>query len=122
MTAARVSRQRMHPGKNTSLLRRHLTIRKGYPLQGPRSKAKNLGVLKPAYHASETAACLIEVSFMSDPADEHKLKELEYRTRIGTAVANGVVDYLRTAGKLPEGALVAGAERNPEFEDATALA
>jgi len=59
---------------------------------------------------------------MSDPADEHKLKELDYRTRIGTAVANGVVDYLRTAGKLPEGALVAGAERNPEFEDATALA
>jgi hypothetical protein len=33
-----------------------------------------------------------------------------------------VVDYVRAAGKLPEGVLVAGAERKPEFEDATALA
>jgi N-acetylmuramoyl-L-alanine amidase len=64
----------------------------GYRNRGVRSK--ELGVLSPLFHDSATASCLAEVSFLTDPADEDRLRDDDYKTALGAALAEGVGSYL----------------------------
>jgi N-acetylmuramoyl-L-alanine amidase len=57
-------------------------------------KEENFSVIKPQNHHSNTAACLAEVSFLTDPEEEARLGEEEYRRRIGAAIATGIIEYL----------------------------
>lgn len=60
-------------------------------------KKAGFGVLRPDRHQSETAACLLEVSFLTDPAEEQRLiQDQRYMQRIATALADGIEDYLET--------------------------
>lgn len=62
------------------------------------------GVIANANHAAETAHCLVEISFLDrQPAEEARLADAAYITRLGQAVARGVEDYLRAAGLLGVG-------------------
>ena len=63
----------------------------GYRDRGVRSK--QLGVLSPSFHDSQTACCLAELSFLTDPADEDRLRDEAYRTALGAALAAGVASY-----------------------------
>ncbi|UEM21637.1 N-acetylmuramoyl-L-alanine amidase [Skermanella mucosa] len=74
-------------------------------------KKQALGVLNPGSHDPGTAACLLEVSFMTQPAEEKRLRDAGYRTRIAQAIARGITTYLVEAGRMPE-IMVAG-----EYED-----
>jgi N-acetylmuramoyl-L-alanine amidase len=86
-------------------------------------KSMKLGVLDPAAHLKKTAGCLVEISFMSDPADEKRLKDAGYRADLGAAIAKAIRQYLIASGKAPApGAAVAGAKGVPALEDATDLA
>lgn len=57
-------------------------------------KAQPLGVLKLSRHASSTACCLIELSFMDVRAEEARLKTDAYKDTLADALAKGVSDYL----------------------------
>jgi N-acetylmuramoyl-L-alanine amidase len=56
--------------------------------------SKVLGVLEPAQHHDKTAACLVEISFITDPKDEVRLEADTYRDALGQAIASGVEDFL----------------------------
>jgi N-acetylmuramoyl-L-alanine amidase len=55
---------------------------------------KQLGVLSPSFHDSQTSCCLVEISFLTDPADEDRLGDDTYRTAIAAALAEGVAMHL----------------------------
>jgi N-acetylmuramoyl-L-alanine amidase len=57
-------------------------------------KPQELGVLRPGRHLPTTAACLAEVSFLSDPEEEVRLMDKAYKQRISAAIAEGIADYL----------------------------
>ena len=62
-------------------------------------KQARFGVINPDNHAAHTAACLAEISFLTDPAEEMRLQNTTYLDRIAQALADGIEDYLReTAG------------------------
>lgn len=65
-------------------------------------KSDQLGVLNPAYHQVSTAGCLVEVSFITDPNDEARLRDANYRLQVAGAIVNGIHDYLRGASELTE--------------------
>ena len=50
-------------------------------------KSQNMGVLHPSRHLNVTAACLLEVSFLTDPAEEIRLNDKLYIDRLGYALA-----------------------------------
>src|SRR5262245_38654773 len=65
-------------------------------------QAKVLGVLDAAHHASRTAACLAELSFITTTAEDLKLHDPLYLTALGEAVGTGVQDFLdRQAAFMP---------------------
>lgn len=57
-------------------------------------KPQGLSVLDPALHDKLTAACLVEVSFLTDPAEEARLLQEVYRKRIAEAIAAGIADSI----------------------------
>jgi N-acetylmuramoyl-L-alanine amidase len=61
-------------------------------------KAQSLGVLKSGSHASNTACCLVEISFMDVAAEEARLKTTAYRQAVAEALARGVVSHLAAGG------------------------
>jgi N-acetylmuramoyl-L-alanine amidase len=87
-------------------------------------KSMNLGVLDPAEHLEKTAGCLVEISFMSDPTDETRLKDSAYRAKLGAGIATAIRQYLIASGKLAApGVAIAGVGHAPPvLEDATDLA
>jgi len=52
------------------------------------------GVLDPTVHDPATAACLVEVSFLTHPPEEERLRNFAYKRQIAQALADGVQDYL----------------------------
>jgi len=62
-------------------------------------KNKGLGVLNPAFHHAATAACLVEVSFLTDPDEEERLRQASYLDRIAQSLANGISTYLAATEK-----------------------
>lgn len=53
-------------------------------------KKKNLGVLKPSYHNSSTAAALVEFSFMDVATEAERLSSGQYRRSLAKAVVDAV--------------------------------
>lgn len=58
-------------------------------------KTAEFGVLTPSRHYVDTAACLLEVSFLTDPNEEVKLSQDDYKQRIAEAIAVGIFDYAK---------------------------
>jgi N-acetylmuramoyl-L-alanine amidase len=49
-----------------------------------------MAVLDPGYHPTKTAACLAEISFLSDPREEDRLQRSDYRQRLAAALAGAI--------------------------------
>jgi N-acetylmuramoyl-L-alanine amidase len=61
-------------------------------------KKASFCVINPANHADETAAVLVEVSFLDRADEEERLKRDSYRDEIAAAVAAGIDVYLDGTG------------------------
>lgn len=59
-----------------------------------RIKTQPLGVLKPARHHADTAACSLQVSFIDLPKEESRLRKTEYKVAIAKAITKGIRAYL----------------------------
>jgi N-acetylmuramoyl-L-alanine amidase len=70
----------------------------GYGNRGVRSKG--LGVLSLAYHSPDTAACMVEISFLTDSKDEARLQDASYKDKIATALAQAIVDYIERSSSI----------------------
>lgn len=57
-------------------------------------KQGRLGVISPSYHANSTAACLAEISFLTDPAEEVRLQTQAYLDRIAEYLALALVGFV----------------------------
>lgn len=75
-----------------SCLLQQLVLTTRYTNRGLKSDA--LGVLNPIYHNYSTAACLIEISFITDPNDETRLADDDYKQSLARAIVRGIEDYL----------------------------
>ena len=64
----------------------------GYANRG--AKTETFGVLDPSRHLAITAACLVELSFITAPAEDARLDDPAYLQRLGEAVASGCEAYL----------------------------
>ena len=58
-------------------------------------KSQQLGVLRPDRHRKTTAACLVEVSFLTNPEEEKRLADEGYQLRIATAIADAIAEFVR---------------------------
>lgn len=58
-------------------------------------KKNDFGVLRPKYHSSQTASCLLEISFLTDPNEEKRLSDPIYIAALGESICKGVIDYLK---------------------------
>lgn len=74
------------------VMQRHLVAATGY--RDRQVKRAKFGVVDPRHHDSGTAACLVEVSFLTDPDEEHRLTQSTYLDALGQAIAAGVSEYL----------------------------
>lgn len=79
-----------------------------------RIKPQGLGVLKLAAHHPETAACLVEISFLDRVDEEARLREASYRDAIAAALASGIAAFLASESR-PRG-------RSESFGDAIEIA
>lgn len=59
-----------------------------------RIKPQALGVLRPAWHAFGTAACLVEVSFLDRADEEARLQSAAYRAEIAASITQGIENYV----------------------------
>lgn len=62
------------------------------------------GMLNPAQHYLGTAACLVEISFLSDPNEEARLLRENYRSSIAESIAVAAFDYVNRRFELLESA------------------
>jgi N-acetylmuramoyl-L-alanine amidase len=88
------------------IVQSHTVAATGYRDRGV--KAKVLGVLDPESHDSHTAACLVEVSFLTDPKENARLRDPASVDAVGQAIAGGIQAYLAT---LPPTAIPRVAKR-----------
>ena len=58
-------------------------------------KTARFGVLNPKNHDDKTAACLLEISFMTDPKDEARLADEKYRQKLAEAIASAVAAHVK---------------------------
>jgi phospholipase C len=74
-------------------------------------QAKGLRVLSPSRHHARTAACQVELSFITTAAEDRRLQEAAYLQELGEAVGNGIADYLAmpTRSAADDGARAASA-------------
>lgn len=54
----------------------------------------DLAVINPTNHYLSTAACLLEISFLTDPSDETRLSSTNYKRQLAEAIAVAVHDYV----------------------------
>lgn len=65
-------------------------------------KVKNLGVKGGPFLVligGRMPSVLVEVSHLSNPREEEKLKTMEYRNLIVQGIANGIIEYIQSLGK-----------------------
>lgn len=60
------------------------------------------GMLNPAQHYLGTAACLVELSFLTDPAEETRLLQENYKHSLAEAVSVAIYDYVNRRFELFE--------------------
>jgi hypothetical protein len=58
-------------------------------------KQSDFGVILPNRHAPQTAACLLEVAFLTNPAQAQRLTGERYKQQLAEAIAAGVREQLR---------------------------
>ena len=58
-------------------------------------KSGKLSVINPRNHLDQTAACLVELSFLTDPDEEIRLFSQNYINRLGHALYQASVSFLR---------------------------
>jgi N-acetylmuramoyl-L-alanine amidase len=66
--------------------------------------AGDLGMLNPREHYLGTAACLVELSFLTDPGEEIRLLTENYRRSLAEAVSVAIYDYVNRRFALLESA------------------
>lgn len=66
-----------------------------------RAKPGKYGVINPVHHHHNTAACLLEVSFMDVLQEERRLADEGYKSRIADAIATSIVGWLIADLRLP---------------------
>ncbi|CAN7462692.1 N-acetylmuramoyl-L-alanine amidase family protein [Paraburkholderia hospita] len=77
-------------------------------------KQMNFGVLMPERHAPNTAACLVELVFLSNHAEGDRLRDTAYKRGLASSIAEGVRDYLAQMSRstalfsYPQNAVEAG--------------
>jgi len=64
----------------------------GYANRGV--KSKGLGVLSLSYQSPGTAACLVEISFLTDPNEEQRLGDDAYKNQVASSLALALTDFL----------------------------
>lgn len=69
-------------------------VLKATGLDDRRVKKAGYAVLRPAHHHPDTAACLLEISFMDVAAEEARLKTATYKESIAVAIARAVKGWL----------------------------
>ncbi len=65
-------------------------------------RANNFGVLNPANHSLSTAACLVEISFITNEPDETRLADENYRLRLAEGLAIALYDCVTQRFQLLE--------------------
>ncbi len=63
-------------------------------------KALQLGVLNPAYHLSTTACVLAEISFITETKDAQRLRDMNYKKSIASALAIAINDYINRQSSI----------------------
>lgn len=81
----------------SSLLQRLVQVT-GYRNRG--MKSNDYGVLNPAIHNINTATCLIEISFITDPNDEARLLTVNYQNQLASSISQAIVDYINRASSI----------------------
>ena len=81
----------------SSLLHRLVQVT-GYTNRGV--KAGKLGVLSPAVHAITTAACLIEISFMTNATDEDRLLTSAYQSQLANGISRAITDFINKSTSI----------------------
>ena len=121
-----------HPRCNQSsrLLARHIQElvchETGLRDRGVRQLA--LGVLRPSRHDELTAGCLCEISFLTSPLEENRLRDARYKRRLAIALSDGVERYLEEASEAkldsfePFATDYEAEEDEPEYEDGVDVA
>jgi N-acetylmuramoyl-L-alanine amidase len=66
----------------------------GVPARG--LKTGNFIVLSGEHHLPATAACLLEVAYMTNPSQARRLESRQYIEQLGLAIAQGVMSYAAT--------------------------
>jgi N-acetylmuramoyl-L-alanine amidase len=74
------------------IVQKHLLAATGFKDRSVKQAA--FGVLSPNIHDPRTAAVLAEISFLTDPAEEARLKTPAYLDRIADAIADAAQEYL----------------------------
>jgi hypothetical protein len=59
-------------------------------------------MLNPAQHYLGTAACLVELSFLTDPSEETRLLQENYKRSLAEAVSVAIYDYVNRRFELLE--------------------
>lgn len=75
-------------------------VRKATGLDDRKVKARGFGVLHPQSHAKDTAACLVEVSFMDVAAEEARLRLDAYKDKVAAALAGAIKGWLVADGRM----------------------
>ena len=57
-------------------------------------KSNDWGVLDAGIQSPVTAACLLEVSFLTDPNEENRLIMEDYKNKLAAAIANTIINYI----------------------------
>ncbi len=96
-TAAWVARQAA--ARSRALARRivdRLAIATQAPNRGVRQR--DLGVLLPSRHSGNTAGCLVEVAYLTNPSQANRLERDAYREELARAVADSIAETLHVEG------------------------
>jgi N-acetylmuramoyl-L-alanine amidase len=65
-------------------------------------KRESFAVLSPAHHDAETAACLIEISFLDVASDEARLRTEKYLHQLAKSALEGILRFLRDSDRLDD--------------------
>lgn len=69
--------------------------------------SRDLGVLLPARHRTDTRTCLIELGYLTHPAQALRLEQSAYRDKVAQAIAAALLERLR-GGTMLEAAMDEG--------------
>ncbi|MGO4773500.1 N-acetylmuramoyl-L-alanine amidase [Flavobacterium sp. W22_SRS_FK3] len=63
-------------------------------------KAMQLGVLNPTYHLSKTTCVLAEISFITETKDAQRLRDMNYKKSIASALAIAINNYINRQSSI----------------------